>query len=128
MSNKANSTEQTHLEAGGAYEIIRNRLNQQGEMLAKKLNTLNEQRLATFGSTEMTVIGQTRIRTENNCIPRDILEVGRYLLFGYNVFVGMKSETAVSDVFSLHEMAQTRKDLNLLRFLLSKISSQIQDL
>jgi hypothetical protein len=36
MSNKANSTEQTHLEAGGAYEIIRNRLNQQGEMLAKK--------------------------------------------------------------------------------------------
>ena len=109
MSDKANSTEQTHLEAGGAYEIIRNRLNQQGEILAKKLNTLNEQRLATFGSTEMTVIGQTRIRTENNCIPRDILEMGRYLLFGYNVFVGMKSETAVSDVFSLHEMAQTKE-------------------
>ncbi|MCP4702441.1 MAG: AAA family ATPase [Gammaproteobacteria bacterium] len=95
------------VETTGAYEVIRKRLNQQSQVLGAKLAALNERRIKTFGSTRMAVIGRTRIRTENNCVPRDIKEFGKHMLFGYNVFVGMKSEISVSDVFSLHEIVKT---------------------
>ena len=45
-------------------------------------------RIAAFGGTEMSVVGQCRVRTENNCVPRDIVQIGGRLLFGYNVFIG----------------------------------------
>ena len=32
------------------------------------------------------------------------------MLFGYNVFIGLKPETAVDDVFSLHRFARVRAD------------------
>jgi len=47
-----------------------------------------------------------RIRTENNCIARDIVQVGDCLLFGYNVFIGLKKETSVADVFSLYRLVE----------------------
>ena len=50
----------------------------------------------------MDVIGRIRIRTENNCLARDIVRFGNWLLFGYNVFMGLKKETRVDDVFSLY--------------------------
>ncbi len=92
-------------ETGNAYEVIRNRLNRQSRELGDKLAELNRRRIQTFGGTRMEIIGRARIRTENNCVPRDIIEVdGEHLLFGYNVFVGMRPEVAVGDVFSLHRM------------------------
>ncbi|MEM1003642.1 MAG: DNA repair ATPase, partial [Bacteroidota bacterium] len=94
-------------DTAGAYEIIRARLEQQSSTLGDKLKTLNSKRVETFGSTQMTVLGQTRIRTENNCIPRDLLNVAGKLLFGYNVFVGMKSEIAVNDVFNYQAFEET---------------------
>src|SRR5690606_20824189 len=51
------------------------------------------------------VVATERVRTENNCVPRDIVSVGENLLFAYNVFIGLKSETSVSDVFALHRFA-----------------------
>ncbi len=92
---------------GGAYEILRHRLTQQAQLLGQQLNTLNQRRVELFGHTQMTVIGRTRVRTENNCVPRDIIDIGESLLFGYNVFVGLKSETTISDVFSLYQPAKT---------------------
>ena len=86
---------------GGAYEIIRKRLLDQGQTLTANVRQLNEARLAEFGSSAMNVIARVRVRTENNCIPRDIVQVGDHLLFGYNVFIGLKKETKVEDVFSL---------------------------
>ena len=86
---------------GGAYEIIRKRLLGQGQTLNTQARALNEARLAEFGSSAMNVIARVRVRTENNCIPRDIVQVGEHLLFGYNVFIGLKKETKVEDVFSL---------------------------
>lgn len=91
----------------GTYEIIRDRLIEQGRALGQKAENLNKQRLELFGSTELTVLGSERIRTENNCVPRDIVNVGDYLLFGYNVFIGLKTETSVQDVFSLQRFEQT---------------------
>ena len=92
---------------GGSYEVIRTRLLAQADALGAKANDLNARRKALFGGTELTVIGNERVRTEHNCVPRDIVSVGKYLLFGYNVFIGLKKETSVSDVFSLHRFEKT---------------------
>lgn len=89
---------------GGAYEIIRRRLVAQGNKLKDCTDTLNQSRLSEFGGSEMAVMGRTRVRTENNCTPRDIVQVGDYLLFGYNVFIGLKTETHVTDVFALFQL------------------------
>ena len=91
---------------GGAYELIRKRLLEQGQALEKKVKSLNQQREAEFGQSGMEVIGRVRVRTENNCVPRDIARVGDHLLFAYNVFIGLKKETQVSDVFSLYALSQ----------------------
>ncbi|HEX2061651.1 MAG TPA: DNA repair ATPase, partial [Thermoanaerobaculia bacterium] len=88
----------------GTYELLRDRLSAHGKALSAKAAALNAKRIATFGGAEMALLGSDRIRTENNCVPRDIVEVGGLLLFGYNVFIGLKTETQVSDVFSVHRL------------------------
>ena len=86
----------------GAYEILRTRLNEQAAELKQRAEDLNRSRLDLFGGAEMAVVGNERIRTENNCAPRDIVKVGARMLFGYNVFLGLRTETKVEDVFSVH--------------------------
>src|ERR1700741_4913641 len=88
----------------GTYEILRDRLLASGKGLAAKAAALNKRRIEVFGGYEMALLGSDRIRTENNCVPRDIVEAGGLLVFGYNVFIGLKTETLVSDVFSVHRL------------------------
>ena len=90
---------------GGAYEIIRKRLVDQGEQLKAKTAALNAARAEEFGSTDMEVLARTRVRTENNCRGRAIVQVGDMLLFGYNVFIGLKKTTRVEDVFALYRLS-----------------------
>ncbi|MEM7355682.1 MAG: DNA repair ATPase, partial [Acidobacteriota bacterium] len=106
MSEEPESTASDSIELG-TYELLRDRLSEHAGALRGKANQLNEQRLEIFGGAETTVLGNERIRTENNCVPRDIRDVGHYLLFGYNVFIGLKTEVQVDDVFSLHTFAET---------------------
>ena len=89
---------------GGAYDVIRKRLVEQGRLLNQQARTLNEARLSEFGSSDLSVISRVRVRTENNCVARDMVQIGDYLLFGYNVFIGLKKETVVEDVFSLFKL------------------------
>ncbi len=91
----------TSLDAG-TYEILRARLGAQAKELAQRAEALNARRISTFGGQQMRLLGTERIRTENNCVPRDIAEVGGAMLFGYNVFIGLRAETSVTDVFSVH--------------------------
>lgn len=91
---------------GGAYEVLHKRLQEQGSRLRHITESLNEERLEAFGSSRMEVVGRVRIRTENNCTARDIAQVGDSLLFGYNVFLGLKKETRVEDVFSLYRLSE----------------------
>ncbi|MFZ5636167.1 MAG: DNA repair ATPase [Pseudomonadota bacterium] len=91
---------------GGAYEVLRKRLGEQGRQLRERAEALNAQRLQTFGSSRMEVVGRLRVRTEHNCVARDIVQVGEYLLFGYNVFIGLKKETLIQDVFSLYRLVE----------------------
>jgi hypothetical protein len=87
---------------GGSYEVIRERLLKTATELGRRAEGLNARRKKEFGGQELTVIGNDRVRTENNCVPRDLVAVGKHLLFGFNVFMGLKQERSVSDVFSLH--------------------------
>ena len=94
-------TEEPTLE-GGSYEVIRQRLFAEAKTLGDKADALNRSRTEKFGGVTLEVIGNERVRTENNCVPRDIVNIGGTLLFGYNVYIGLRTETTVNDVFSLH--------------------------
>ncbi|MFN3987504.1 MAG: DNA repair ATPase [Rhodocyclaceae bacterium] len=89
----------------GSYELLRRRLAEQGSALLTRTRTLNEARLKAFGRSEQALVMRTRARTENNCIARDIVRIGDLLLFGYNVYIGLRKETSVGDVFSLYRLA-----------------------
>ncbi|MGX1915599.1 DNA repair ATPase [Streptomyces phaeochromogenes] len=93
----------------GAYEVLRDRLAAQAAELARRAEALNTRRTEEFGSTRLELTGTERLRTEHTCVPRDVVSVGDALLFGHNVFLGLKPETAVGDVFALHD-----RDLNRL--------------
>ncbi|GLK08194.1 hypothetical protein GCM10017600_15990 [Streptosporangium carneum] len=104
----------------GTYEVLRARLGEQAAELARRTETLNARRLEVFGGTELRLIGTERIRTENNCVPCDVVALGGtsdaggggrgLLLFGYNVFVGLRPETSVDDVFSTHTFVRGGQD------------------
>ena len=92
--------------SGNAYELIKKRLTEQGSRLETQTATLNNARLEEFGSTQMQVIARTRIRTEYNCVAQDMVQVGNYLLFGYNVFMGLKRASNIKDVLSLYRLIE----------------------
>jgi len=94
---------------GGAYEVIRKRLLSQGRELDAQTRQLNEARIQEFGSSDMGVAAHTKVRTENNCIARDIVQIGDLLLFGYNVFIGLKQETSIADVFALFRLVESEQ-------------------
>ncbi|HCT73405.1 MULTISPECIES: DNA repair ATPase [Psychrobacter] len=102
-ANQANQTDQA-VASGNAYELIKKRLTEQGSRLEQQTSKLNNARLTEFGSTQMQVIARTRIRTEHNCVAQDMVQVGDYLLFGYNVFMGLKRASNVKDVLSLYRL------------------------
>lgn len=88
---------------GSTYDVLRTRLRAHAAELARRCEDLNDRRVEEFGGIELTLLGTERVRTANNCVPRDIVALpdGR-MMFGYNVFIGMKPRTEVGDVFALH--------------------------
>src|SRR6476661_2237071 len=88
---------------GGTYEILRNRLQKSGTDLRGRLEKLNTERKVVFGAIDTKLIGTGRITTENNCVPWDMVPVGRNFLFGYNVVIGLKTEVELSDVFGVYK-------------------------
>jgi len=89
----------------GSYEVLRDRLAAQAKELAGKADALNEARQEAFGGSQLEIVGQARVRTENNCVPRDIVQVAGKLLFGFNVVTHLREPT-VDDVFSLHTLSE----------------------
>ena len=89
---------------GGAYELIAKRLTDQAKALNQQIEHLNNQRIDEFGQADLKIMGRVRVRTENNCVPRDIIRVGEHILFAYNVHLGLKSEIQVHDVFNLYKL------------------------
>jgi len=101
------------LRHSSSFDLLRKRLADQGKSLLEKATALNEARLAEFGREEMALRARTRARTENNCTARDLVLVGDVLLFGYNVFIGLRQETQVADVFALYRLRQDGGEVEL---------------
>ncbi|MDX2019569.1 MAG: DNA repair ATPase [Deltaproteobacteria bacterium] len=108
------ASEQPPAAIGDGYEVIRARLVEQAGTLGRIAEALNQARKQAFGSTELVLASTHRARTENNCVPADIVTVGNDLLFGYNVFLGLKTETTVADVFSVHRFEPVEGELDLV--------------
>lgn len=98
----------------GSYELLKKRLADRGVRLLQKTQALNEARLAEFGRSTQSLILRTRARTENNCVARDLTRIGDSLLFGYNVFIGLRKEMAVADVFSLYRLQENAEHVEEL--------------
>ncbi|MFC5050983.1 DNA repair ATPase [Rubritalea spongiae] len=97
------SEENKQLE-GGAYEVIRARLEKQAVVLRERLEALNAERKSIFGAVESSLIATERVTTEHNCVPRDLIAIGNNrFLFGYNIQFGLKQTTDISDVFAAYE-------------------------
>ncbi|MEM7385551.1 MAG: DNA repair ATPase, partial [Verrucomicrobiota bacterium] len=102
-SEPAPSSPGTKLE-GGAYEIIRQRLETHGSDLRDRLGKLNVARQEVFGAIEAQLVATDRVTTHNNCTPRDMVAIGaNRFLFGYNVQMGLKSTTELADVFAVYQ-------------------------
>jgi hypothetical protein len=102
---------------GSTYAIIRSRLNGQAKQLRERLDKLNEARREVFGTIETKLLSTERITTDHNCIPRDMVAIGKQFIFGYNVHLGLKTETDLSDVFTVYEYrddAFHRQELGLI--------------
>ena len=103
----ADETQNEEALEGGSYEILRQRILSLDAAFTGKLKSLNDRRRGIFGSTELKLIAEDRIMTANNCVPRDITNVGDNLVFGYNVFIGLRSAMTVNDVLSVHKFNGT---------------------
>jgi len=95
----------TQLE-GQTYEIIRKRLADAGGRLRQRVSQLNDARKEVFGAIETELLSTQRVTTENNCVARDMVAVGSGFLFGYNVHIGLRSETKLSDVFAAYDVRE----------------------
>ncbi|AOR33152.1 DNA repair ATPase [Streptomyces fodineus] len=78
----------------GTYEVLRDRLTAQAAELARRAETLNARRAEEFGSARLDLARTGRLRTEQACVPSDIVAVGDALLFG--------ATGAVTDVLALY--------------------------
>jgi len=110
-----NSIVENAVAEGGAYDVIRQRLSEQGRKIDSLINEINQARQQEFGTTEMKVLGRMRLRTENNCQAKDLVIVGDKVLFGYNVFIGLKKETKIEDVLSLYKLTENDGQFDLKR-------------
>lgn len=90
---------------GGAYEVIRARLDQHAVLLRERVDALNADRHEVFGAIPTELLSTGHVATEHNCVPRDIASLGKGLyLLGYNIQFGLKQTTEPADVFAVCQM------------------------
>lgn len=99
------------------YEIIRHRLQTAGAELRRRTEQLNQARRQVFGTIPTTLLTTEQVSTNHHCIARDLVPVGDRFLFGFNVHLGLKTETGVDDVFAIYRFRDQsfhEEDLALL--------------
>lgn len=102
---------------GAAYEIIRQRLQDQAALLRERMAKLDARRQEVFGRVESKLLQADRVTTAHNCIPQDMVQLGHgRFLVGFNVQFGLKKEVELGDVFAVYardEQAGTFKETTL---------------
>ncbi|MCG8569356.1 MAG: DNA repair ATPase [Spirochaetes bacterium] len=117
-TNPADSANTSEELKSGSYEVIQRRLHKMGDELFSRMEKLNAKRKETFGALDSHFLAQDRIMTDNNCIPRDMVPIGDWLIFGYQVNLGLKSTLEISDVFSVYQFKEDHfepADLSLIK-------------
>ena len=85
------------------------------------MSQLDARRTEVFGSVEFKLLQADRVVTAHNCIPRDMVQLGRgRFLFGFNVRFGLKKEIELADVFAVYKRdadagAFKERDLEVLQ-------------
>lgn len=92
--------------SSGNYDVLKNRLSQQGTELATLVGNFNEQRTQIFGKSQNEVIAKVNVHTENRCTPIDIAKVNDLILIGYDVTLGLKQTPEISDMLLLYKMQE----------------------
>lgn len=90
------------------YEVLRQRLDTSARDLAGRIERLNGERKALFGSIELALRSTVRVTTEHNCVPRDLVCLGDRVLLGFEVSFGLKAQTNLEDVFALYRVVEDR--------------------
>jgi hypothetical protein len=94
---------------GGAYEVIRARLDQHAALLRGRIEALNAARHEVFGSIPTELLCTGHLATAHNCVPRDLVGLGGGLyLLGYNIQFGLKQTTEPADVFAVCRLDEQR--------------------
>src|SRR5450631_2740908 len=112
MPAEPSAANETTLE-GGSYDVIRRRLLDRAAELGRRCDALNAARQKLFGGRELALLATDRVRTEHNCVPRDVVSVAGHLLFGFQVFIGLKSETKPSDALSAYHFGRNGEVFDL---------------
>lgn len=110
---------------GGSYAVIKKRLESEGSELLNSVKDLNQKRQMEFGGTSNEIIGKINLRTENNAIPVDMCQANGHILLGYDVYMGMKTNVEINDIFSLYKVEQLDDDFKVTE--VSLIDSFIDD-
>lgn len=91
---------------GGTFATLKKRLNDHALNLHKTVKSLNEERESKFGTSSMEALGRVRVRTPHNCVARDVVRLGEFLLFGFNVEHSLKQTVDITEVFSLYRLEE----------------------
>ncbi len=91
------------------YEVVRRRLTEQATGLGEAVQALDGERRRLYGATETALLATHRVRTENACVPRDLVALmtpsgGRFVL-GFEVVLGLRTKITPADV--LTELIET---------------------
>ena len=86
------------------YDVVRRRLVEQAEGLGVAVQALDAERRRLFGAVSTELLATHRIRTDNACVPRDIVALmtptgGRFVL-GFEVVLGLRSKIVPTDIFT----------------------------
>ncbi len=104
MAQSASLSTEAIIREGGTFATLKKRLTDHAQSLRSTVKVLNEERENKFGASSMDVLGRVRARTSHNCIARDVVRLGEFLLFGFNVEYGLKQTVELSDIFSLYRL------------------------
>ncbi|MBW1601191.1 DNA repair ATPase, partial [Streptomyces sp. JJ66] len=86
-----------------AYDLLHARLTTAARTLAARAQALNERRTTTFGTTELSLIGNADLHTAQPATARALVHVAGHLLAGFHPAPAPGAEpAAVTDVFQLH--------------------------
>ena len=88
------------------YDILKQRLATQGNILQERLTALGAERKRVFGALDMAIIGSERVVTPKDSIPRDLEELGKLVLFGYNQLKGVPV-TQLTDIINCYSFDGT---------------------